>query len=139
MMLQPVYYDALLVDASDKGTLLFKHNGELKKVPTLANIKADICELAEQKNSVGLVGWIEADEQVGFVSYKFQPYPDQTLRRVTELDDGKAEPNVIREATLLGWRNASQPAGFLHPQGSIPNRDSVVGHNTFERVGGSYE
>lgn len=44
----------------------------------------------------------------------FVPYPDQTLRRRPELDDGDQ----------LGWMSQARPDGFTAPRGIVPGADT---------------
>lgn len=58
-------------------------------------------------------------------TFTFTPYPDQSLRRASDLDVYAPSPNHPRSpaaspAPTIGWRCHAQPDGFLAPVGLVP-------------------
>lgn len=78
------------------------------------------------RGDVGKVGYLvratsmlREDLPVG--ACYFRPYPDQTLRRVPELDDLQARQDSNgRVLETVGWWCENKPDGFLAPAGLIP-------------------
>ena len=79
----------------------------------------------EGKSLIGLVSQIRKKNGNGSRArglYRFDAYPDQTLRRAFELDDfDYIDEN--HNINTIGWRNQSNPAGFLAARGIIPGRE----------------
>ena len=63
--------------------------------------------------------------------YRFDPYPDPTLRRAFDLDDYDYQ-NVHHNTNCIGWRNAKNPDGFVAPRGVIPGEQGQFVSDTTE-------
>ena len=90
------------------------HYGKLLKENTMEN-----------KTLIGLVSQVRMktgnrSRTRGF--YRFEAYPDQTLRRAFELDDYDYF-NEGHNMNSIGWRNQTHPNGFLAARGIIPGSE----------------
>jgi len=84
---------------------------------------------------VGLVGCLKPGwEPINAPGSRFLPYPDQTLRRVEDLDGlDEAAERAGRRPSVSGWRCAARPAGFRAPAGLIPGMNgNFVPDNSVE-------
>ena len=124
-----VYFDAFLVGVlsggKDSERLVIEYNGEELSLPIDTD---DAHRLQKQLHAGELPGRkgaarLMSRDAVGLpIRYSFFPYPDQTLKRAFELDafDYTADGYNVN---CIGWRNDSNPAGFLGPKGVIPGVD----------------
>lgn len=124
-----VYFDAFLVGVLSGGEkserLVIEYNGKEISLPIDPD---DAHELQKRLHAGELPGRkgaarLMSRDAVGLpIRYGFSPYPDQTLTRAFELDtfDYTADGYNVN---CIGWKNDSNPAGFLGPKGVIPGVD----------------
>ncbi len=81
-----------------------------------------------EKEETGLIGLVSQVRQKkgnnsrGRGFYRFDAYPDQTLRRAFELDDFDYF-DEDHNLNSVGWRNKANPDGFLAAKGVIPGKE----------------
>lgn len=124
-----VYFDALLVgvlsSGDDSERLIIEYNGEEISLP----IDPDDAHQLQKRLHAGEIpgrrgaARLLSRDAVGLpIRYGFSPYPDQTLTRFYELDSFDYTSDGYN-VNCIGWRNNSNPAGFLGPKGVIPGVD----------------
>lgn len=129
-----LYYDARL-----KGVTV-TDNGDRFVIEYLGNelsLPADTANAAwydkllkqngkEQTGLIGIVSQVRRKNNVGHSRprgyYRFDAYPDQTLRRAFELDDFDYF-GENHNMNTIGWRNEANPNGFLAARGIIPGAE----------------
>lgn len=129
-----LYYDARL-----KGVTV-TDNGDRFVIEYLGNelsLPADTANAAwydkllkqngkEQTGLIGIVSQVRRKNNVGHSRprgyYRFDAYPDQTLRRAFELDDFDYF-GENHNMNSIGWRNEANPNGFLAARGIIPGAE----------------
>lgn len=125
------YYDLRLnrvLSSDSKGhRLLMDYNAQELSLQTTAADAEQLLALMKSAAFPGHVGLArlikgKANGIPGY--YRFDPYPDQTLRRAPELDVFEYQPEGYN-VNCIGWRCETNPAGFLAPRGIIPG---VQGH-----------
>jgi len=103
MKKHPMYYDAQLIQVTtDPPCLVLTYQGRVLELPTLAG---GTDWLAQFINSTGVARWDSP-----MACWRFDPYLDQSLRRVVEIDDGDE----------IGWSNAANPGGWTAPRAILP-------------------
>ena len=80
----------------------------------------------EETGLIGLVSQVRKKNNAGHSRprgfYRFDAYPDQTLRRAFELDDFDYF-GENHNMNSIGWRNETNPDGFLAARGIIPGEE----------------
>ncbi len=124
-----LYYDAYLksVLATSNGErLVIAYQGKDLFLPAdPVNAQQYEKRLKEAGNDSGLVGLARLVRRKAPGNnrprsfYRFDAYPDQTLRRAFDLDDYEYIDSHYN-LNCIGWRNEKNPDGFLAPRGIIP-------------------
>ncbi|WP_040721195.1 hypothetical protein [Oxalobacter paraformigenes] len=135
-----LYYDArlksvLVTDNSEKLVVDYQDR-ELLLPADPVNVRQWEKRLKESGEETGLIGLARLVRRKTSGTprsrslYRFDAYPDQTLRRAFDLDDYEYIDSPYN-LNCIGWRNAKNPDGFLAPRGLVPGEGGrFVSDNT---------
>ncbi|MEX3556321.1 MAG: hypothetical protein VB131_07145 [Burkholderia gladioli] len=133
------YFDARLVEVGAAGELMIEYQGGTLSLPGYPRTDGKPDEFTTKKiGQVGVATFApETEHHAAF--YRFEPYYDQTMRRAYELDvlerpdrPGIGLDGYNRES--VGWRNDSNPDGFLAPRGIVPGKNGEFIADTTENI-----
>jgi len=117
-----IYLEKLVFDAA-KAEMLVKYMGKSLILPIYREHALVLQKMLDEHkgaNARGIARFVSMPAQAK-PAYYFEAYQDQTLQRAYELDtfDYSDEGYNIN---CIGWRNESNPYGFLAARGIIPGK-----------------
>lgn len=128
-----LYYDARLksvILTANGERFVIEYRGKDLFLPADSANAAFYDKLLKQneKDKTGLIGLVSqvrkrnGNHSRGRGFYRFDAYPDQSLRRAFELDDFEYV-DEDHNLNCIGWRNQANPSGFLAARGIIPGKE----------------
>lgn len=137
------YFDARLIEVSAADELVIEYQGGTLRLPgypgiaTRSNGAVDQFT-AEKIGQIGVARFVAKTEHSPSF-YRFEAYYDQTMRRAYELDvfERPDRPGIGLDGyngESIGWRNDSNPDGFLAPRGIVPGKNGEFIEDTTTNV-----
>lgn len=129
------YFDARLLEVSATGELVIAYQGSTLRLSGYPRSDGKPDEYTAQKiGQIGVATFVAKTEHSPEF-YRFEPYGDQTLRRAFELDvfERPNRPGIGLDGVnveTIGWRNETEPDGFLAPRGIVPGSNGFIADET---------
>lgn len=119
--MSPISYEVTLLDVTSNGDVVFDFRGTRQSLTAaqgsigrIPSVPAFAIDWQRQLGRVGYLRFSLHPTQQAPALFSFEPYQDQSLRRVYTLDDMLDTPTSHSNTPLVvGWRSFQQPEGFL--------------------------